>query len=215
MARKKRVPGYLLHKASGQARVVLNGQTHYLGEHGTPESKAEYDRLIAEWLANGRDGLDVEQAKNNGEEITVGVVLVRFLAWAKDYYRGPDGRCSGQLPSIKQAMKPLRRLYGHTPVDDFGPKALRTIQNELLERKNPRTGKPLSRKYINGLVGHIRRMFKWAAAEELVSAEVLHGLQAVRDLRAGRVGEERERAPVEAVDWERVEATLPHLGRPL
>ncbi len=54
MARKKRVPGYLLHKASGQARVVLNGQTHYLGPHGSPESKAEYDRLIAEWLASGR-----------------------------------------------------------------------------------------------------------------------------------------------------------------
>lgn len=210
MARKKRVPGYLHHKATGQARVVLNGRTYYLGPHGSPESKAEYDRLIAEWLANERT-LEVEPT--DGGEILVSEVLAKYLVWAKDYYRGPDGKCSGQLPSIKQAMRPLRHLYGHTPVREFGPKALRTIQHELLERTNPRTGKLLSRKYINGLVGHIRRMFKWAAAEELVPADILHGLQAVRDLRAGRVGEERERPPVEAVEWERVEATLPHLGR--
>jgi integrase len=211
MARRKRLPGRLLHKASGQSIVVLNGKTHYLGKHDSQEAKDEYDRIIAEWLANGRDGLNVEHASK--EESEVSVVVAKYILWAKDYYRTPEGKCSGQLPGIKQALKPLRKLYGRTPVNEFGPKALRTVQHNLLDRKNPRTGKPLSRKYINGLVGHIRRMFKWAVAEELVASEVLHGLQAVRDLRAGRVGIERERPPVDAVEWERVEATLPHLGK--
>ena len=211
MARRKRLPGRLLHKASGQSIVVLNGKTHYLGKHDSEEAIKEYDRIIAEWLSNGRDGLNVEHATK--EEIAVSVVVAKYILWAKDYYRTPEGKCSGQLPSIKQALKPLRKLYGHTPVNEFGPKALKAIQHHLLERTNPRTGKALSRKYINGLVGHIRRMFKWAVAEELVASDVLHGLQAVRDLRAGRVGIERERPPVEAVDWERVEATLPHLGK--
>ena len=50
-------PRYRHHKASGQAVVTLNGKDHYLGPHGTKASKAEYDRLIACWLANGRDSV--------------------------------------------------------------------------------------------------------------------------------------------------------------
>ena len=30
-------PSYRLHKASGQARVTINGKTHYLGKHGTQQ----------------------------------------------------------------------------------------------------------------------------------------------------------------------------------
>ena len=49
MAKRKRVPGYLPHKARGIAKVIINGKTHYLpGEYGSEESKAEYDRLITE-----------------------------------------------------------------------------------------------------------------------------------------------------------------------
>jgi hypothetical protein len=48
------VPAYRLHKPSGQAIVMLNGRDRVLGSHGTAESKAEYRRLIAEWLATGR-----------------------------------------------------------------------------------------------------------------------------------------------------------------
>lgn len=47
-------PAYLPHKATGQARVVLNGRIHYLGKHGSPESTEKYNRLIAEYLNNGR-----------------------------------------------------------------------------------------------------------------------------------------------------------------
>jgi hypothetical protein len=49
-----RTPTSRLHNPTGQAVVTLNGHDHYLGKHGTPESQAEYDRLIAEWLVNGR-----------------------------------------------------------------------------------------------------------------------------------------------------------------
>ena len=49
-----RTPSYRLHKPSGQAVVTLNGKDFYLGKHGTPESRAEYDRFLAEWLAAGR-----------------------------------------------------------------------------------------------------------------------------------------------------------------
>lgn len=56
MARKKAggVPGLQFHKRSGQGRVHLSGRDFYCGKWGTAACKAKYDRLIAEWLNNGR-----------------------------------------------------------------------------------------------------------------------------------------------------------------
>src|SRR5262245_9038725 len=55
----KRPPSYRLHKQSGQAIVNLpNGlgcrSDILLGPYGSPESRAEYARIIAEWEAAGR-----------------------------------------------------------------------------------------------------------------------------------------------------------------
>jgi hypothetical protein len=49
-----RIPSYRLHKPSRQAVVTLNGQDIYLGRHNSPESMAEYKRVIAEWSANDK-----------------------------------------------------------------------------------------------------------------------------------------------------------------
>ena len=49
--RTRSVPSYRLHKPSGRAVVTLNGRDHYLGPWNSPESSAEYDRLVGEWLA--------------------------------------------------------------------------------------------------------------------------------------------------------------------
>src|SRR3954453_5623607 len=54
VSRRRRPPSYRHHKGTGQAVVTLNGKDFYLGVHGTPASKQKYDRLIAEWYANGR-----------------------------------------------------------------------------------------------------------------------------------------------------------------
>ncbi|MFY9252175.1 MAG: hypothetical protein WAO83_01880, partial [Fuerstiella sp.] len=50
----RRIPKYALHKATGQALVRLDGRAHYLGQHGTDESRQKYDQLIAGWLSGNR-----------------------------------------------------------------------------------------------------------------------------------------------------------------
>ncbi len=47
-------PKYCKHKASGQAIVTLDGHDFYLGPWRSKSSFVEYDRLIGEWLENGR-----------------------------------------------------------------------------------------------------------------------------------------------------------------
>ena len=46
------MPAYKEHKASGQARVRVNGRDVYLGKYGSQESKAEYRRICAELEAS-------------------------------------------------------------------------------------------------------------------------------------------------------------------
>ena len=52
--RTKSVPLYCKHQASGQAFVTLCGRDFYLVPPRSLASRVEYDRLITEWLANGR-----------------------------------------------------------------------------------------------------------------------------------------------------------------
>ena len=48
------IPSYRCHKPSGQAVVTLNGKDFYLGPWKSALSRTAYDRLIAEWVSNGR-----------------------------------------------------------------------------------------------------------------------------------------------------------------
>jgi len=48
------VPSHRRHKPTGQAVVTLSGKDYYLGRWNTKASRAEYDRLIGEWLVGGR-----------------------------------------------------------------------------------------------------------------------------------------------------------------
>ena len=55
------VPAYRLHKASGQARVILNGNHIYLGLFGSEKSHEKYARLIATY------GFSARQQRSNFE----------------------------------------------------------------------------------------------------------------------------------------------------
>ena len=52
--RRERIPQYRRHSPTGQAVVTLGRRDIYLGRWNTAASRAEYDRLIGEWLAGGR-----------------------------------------------------------------------------------------------------------------------------------------------------------------
>ncbi len=97
-----RTPAYRFHKPSGQAVVTLNGRDFYLGRFNTPESRADYDRLIAEWLANGRR---LPQSRNGqAVDLTINEILLAYLRYAETYYTsktvGPQpNQSTSDLPS--------------------------------------------------------------------------------------------------------------------
>jgi len=95
-----KVPKYRLHKVSGQAIVTLDSQDHYLGEHGSHESKAKYDRMIAEWLANGRRNANPQADKPT---LTINGIIAPYWEHAKSYYRKPDGTPTMEIETLRQA----------------------------------------------------------------------------------------------------------------
>jgi hypothetical protein len=154
-----RHPAYRRHRASGQALVTLNGEDRYLGPYGTKTGRAEYDRLIAEWLSRGK------KAAPRADEITVIELIDAFLEHAEGYYRGADGKPASEYGNLCDALRPVKRLYGLTPAAGFGPLALRAVRDEMVKLG-------WCRSHINRQVNRVRHVFKWAAGRELLPAAV-------------------------------------------
>ncbi len=202
LARSFRVPTYRRHKPTGLAVVTIGGRDVYLGKHGTPESRAEYDRPIAEWLVTSRRPMIDESG--SGADLTINEMLLRYLRHA-DSHHVKNGKPTSEPECIRLALRPLRKLYGHTPAREFGPLRLKAIRQAMVDAD-------LCRKEVNKRVRHILRAFRWAIGEEMVPPSVHHGLKAVPDLRRGRA-EVRETGPVKPVPDAFVDAVPPHVSR--
>lgn len=200
MRHRRRIPSYRLHRPSGQAVVTLSGSDFYLGPHNSKISRQEYDRVTAEWLGNGRRLLDPEEEQR---PLALVEVLLAYWKFADRYYRKGD-QPTTEWGHVRHVIRRVRRLYGRIPARDFGPLALKALREEFVR-------KGLARRTINQHVGRIKRIFRWAVAEELVPPSVYHGLQAVEGLRRGR-SEAKEGKRVEPVPEEHIEAVLPHVS---
>ena len=143
----KKLPTYSLHAASGQARVWLNGKSHYLGPYDSPQSRIAYAAIITQ-AASGIavDPLKPMNAKDNGP--TVNVIVDAFLEHAKTYYV-KNGRQTDEVACIRSAIGHLCELYGHILAKDFGPMALKAVREKMIHSKGKKTKKPLCRDFIN------------------------------------------------------------------
>jgi len=128
---------------------------------------------------------------------------VRYWRHATEYYRLPSGQASGELSTIHCALRLFRRLYGRQPAASIGPLALKALQKQWVDAG-------ASRSTANKYLARIKRLYRWAASEELLSAQVHQALDTVPGLRYGRTTA-RETEPVGPVADSVVAATLPFL----
>jgi len=133
---QRRMPKYSKHKASGQARVRIDGRTIYLGKYDSPDSHRKYDALIARWLSGEKPA--------SPDAMTVSRLCVRYIEeHARLYYR-KNGRETSELSTIQAALKPLIKQYGRSKVVDFGPSRLKrirqTLSGELVDHRQHSNG---------------------------------------------------------------------------
>lgn len=227
---KGSLPSLQHHKPTGRARVTVNGRDHWLGKWGSPEARLAYDRIIAEYLATrhvrapeapqgvpsvvsidpGVPGAvvtpdsgvigDMEDRVSN--EPTVAEISLRYLEYCETYYRTPTGERTSTYGNALQAARALRP-FDDTLAAKFGPRKLGMIRDSEAARGRPRVG-------CNALLKHVRRVFQWAEAQELVPRNTYNALKTVEPLRLGRTVAP-ELPEVKPVEDTVVEATLPFL----
>lgn len=165
---------------SGRAFCRFRGKFHYFGEYGTEESQTRF-----------RQWLETIEVKSDGRrDTTVLVLIARFLTHAKIHYR-KNGEQTGECENFVQALRPLGRLYGNCIANDFGPKMLKVLQQQMI-------ADDLCRNSVNARIRRIRHVFRWGVSEEIVLPSVLTALAAVQGLDYGRT-EARETDPVRPV----------------
>jgi hypothetical protein len=81
--------------------------------------------------------------------------------------------------------------------------ALRALQGAMVRAD-------LCRNVVNQRVTCVKRLLRWAVAQEMVQADVIAALASVEPLRRGQSGA-RETSPVRPVPHEHVDAVLPYL----
>ena len=109
---------YCRYRASGQAVVTTDGTDIYLGPYGSKASKDQYDRVIGEWLANGRR---LPATGGGSSDLAIAELVEQFLVHADGYYRKPDGMPTTEPQTFRSAVRPLVRLYAALPVAEFSP----------------------------------------------------------------------------------------------
>jgi hypothetical protein len=186
-------------KNSNQAVVRVDGKKLYLGRWDSPEARKNYDRIIGEWLSNGRS---LTSANGNSHPaLSVNGLLLRYWEHAAKYYVHADGTPTSELRLMSDVIDLIKEVHGLRPASEIGPLALKAVRQKMIDEAR------LCRKTINDSTSRIKRIFRWATENELVAPSVYHGLQAVSGLRKGRT-EARESAPVKPVPDAFVRAVL-------
>ena len=192
---KSHFPVMKYHAGSGQARVWLDGKWYYLGAHGSPESQARYETLLAEYFANGKSMPEDEPTHQVDLPITVHNV-------AAEYERLIDQR--PKLERYRHLCRLLVDEYGNVPAEDFGPRKLAELRDLMVASGNAR---PTANEYTRQIV----RIFKHAVAMELIDVRVRQALEDLPPLRKGDsdAGEYKKRKPA---DLEHVRAAAEYLS---
>ncbi len=193
-----RVPELKLHKSSGRAYVQADGRREYLGKFGSAEARERYNQWVARWVARDRTPPDAEPSG-----CAVADVISAFMVHAVGYYRSTTGAPTGEADNLKDALRPVLRLYGATPARGFGSAELEAVQADMIQSG-------LARTTINARVNRVRRAWRWAAKKKMVPASMVAELAAVEPLRKNRTTA-RESKRVSVVAPARIEATLPNL----
>jgi integrase len=156
--------------------------------------------VLSEWEAAGRLLLPrADDGKPN--DLTINELLIAYWRHAKEYYG--LGRRGRRGHDLKDALRVVRDLYAETLARDFGPLALKACRLKMLARD-------WSRSYINSQCGKLKRMFRWAAEEELLPGSVYVNLTAVAGFRRGKC-DARETKKVRPVPQEHVDVALPFM----
>jgi integrase len=204
-----RPPKYALHKASGQARIRLNGRDHYLGPFGSHASLARYAQLVNDSVSDAPIAPATAPTKSNAPAATIArgylfvECVVKYLKNASITWPTAEGGKNPELAHAERLLKLAADKFGDLAIDDLrGPHVKEII--ELMISQG------WSRGYVNHQLQRFRRFVRWCLSDDLCTAEVLTRVESVDCVKMGCPGV-RETEPVKPVAESVFQKTLMYL----
>jgi integrase len=200
----KKFPKLCHHRHTERGYINFDGKFHYFKGTWPGNQKDPPQEIVEQYTqACAKISLGSFGREKPSEGIAILDLCERYIQFASKYYV-KDGEQTTEAKNTEYACNAVSVIYGPEKAIDFGPFKLKTVIRSLVAR-GLRTGT------INTMVGRIRRLFKWAAGEELLPASVWLNLRSVDGVKRGRgIPESRK---VEPVPMDLFEATLPLLPR--
>lgn len=188
---QRAAPSYRFHRPSGLAVVTIDGRDEYLGRWSSPESLSLYHQALRRWAGAAQGP-------------TIAELCSRYRDHAMAYYRRSDGTLTHEARSVALSLLQLEQLFGAFPAESFAVANLKAVRSAMIQAG-------LRRKVINQRVGRIKRMFRWAASEEILPPAPALALAILPGLRYGR-STAPESPPVLPAPLPDVQAMLPFVS---
>lgn len=163
-----RFPKLRHHPLRNLAFVQYRNKRYYLGPWKSEIAADAYRDFLAQVFSAKPD------RQQPSAKTIAGIVKLYLDDVALNHGIGPRGRYA----AAKLAMKSLTADYAAEPVESFGPLKLKRLQKKLATER-------VTRRYVNATIKQIKRMFRWAATEELIPGGSWHSLSSLSNLKAG------------------------------
>jgi len=159
---------------------------------------ATKDLLTAEIIAKKIWEENLFSGRSSNFDGKISTLTKMYHAHNLGYYLPP----SNAAVEIKWAITAFAEYYSGELAEDMTPVKLKEFRQHIVGKDK------WSRRTINTRINMIRRMFKWAASEMLISIHIYTSLTTIENLLRGRTTA-REKIKVLPVSIEAVAAVLP------
>lgn len=221
MARPKAKAPARRYHMSGQSVVTIGGRDFYLGPHDSPESIARYAALIIHYQSAGmtlpddfdQSSLDIQAAKMLGQLSPQAAAsdqakqpkLVRHVTAAyREHIATKYAETPAEIHRLTAICDDIDRHDGDVEATKYGPLRLQAQRQRWVD-----SGK--ARVYCNRLTNAVKRIWKFAVSQELVTSSCWESLRSLEALQIGQTTA-HETDPIGPADIDHVRATAKFLS---
>src|SRR5262249_49573823 len=128
-----RIPKYRPRQDADFAYVEMNGRRIGLpGRINSPESKAEYGRLLREYLLEKARAAKTRAPRKSAIRLTITGLVQKWLDHCKLYYTATANTASNEYDNCRYAVRPLVALFGGIVAADFTTDELREVRDAMI-----------------------------------------------------------------------------------
>lgn len=207
-----------VHKQSGRERVRISGRQFWLGKAGSKDARKNYEILISVWISHDHSvppdfewppkvapKVEVKvEIPADKSQITVGTLVAKHLHLIKGNLSPKQLRAKARW-WVARAMANALETRSSVLACEFGPRMLKDVCLELANTPMDarRNGEKVHRtkSQCRKVISEIKRMFKSAVVDELITPDRIVALDALEELPLDncRPAQKRRPAPTENV----------------